>query len=75
MVTLAEQLGLDCTVEGVETTEQHRMLFAIGCPRAQGYLFSRPLPAEKADAAFRRMRMPVSWSSSQLFSESSFSDA
>jgi diguanylate cyclase (GGDEF)-like protein len=74
MVQLADELGLDCTVEGVETVEQHSMLFDIGCPRAQGYLFSRPLPAEQADTAFRSMRMAVSWSNSQLFSASSFAE-
>jgi len=74
MVQLAAEMGLDCAVEGVETVEQHGMLFDIGCPRAQGYLFSRPLPAEQADAAFRSMRMAVSWSNSQLFSASSFAD-
>jgi diguanylate cyclase (GGDEF)-like protein len=75
MVQLAERLGLECTVEGVETTEQHRMLFAIGCPRAQGYLFSRPLPAQQADAAFRRIQTPAVWTNTQLVNDSSSGDA
>jgi diguanylate cyclase (GGDEF)-like protein len=74
MVKLAEQLGLDCTVEGVETAEQHQLLFAIGCPSAQGYLFARPLPAAQAETAFSRLQVQGRWSNSQLFTESCFSD-
>jgi EAL domain-containing protein (putative c-di-GMP-specific phosphodiesterase class I) len=31
--------------EGVETEAQLRVLRALGCESAQGYLFSRPVPA------------------------------
>ncbi len=55
MVRLSIELGLDCVVEGVETLEQYQMLREIGCRRLQGYLFSRPLPADEAEAAARRI--------------------
>ncbi len=72
MVMLARELGLDCVVEGVETLAQHRLLFELGCPRMQGFLFSRPLPAAQADAASRRFTLPAVWSPSELFTESCF---
>ena len=36
-------------LEGVETSEQLTILRALGCELGQGYLLSRPLPAENAE--------------------------
>jgi EAL domain-containing protein (putative c-di-GMP-specific phosphodiesterase class I) len=47
-VELARTLGLDIIAEGVETEEQRQVLRALDCAHAQGYLFSRPEPAERA---------------------------
>jgi len=49
IVHLGRALGLTVTAEGVETKEQHRFLQALGCHQLQGYLFSRPIPAEDVD--------------------------
>ncbi|MGI8549248.1 MAG: EAL domain-containing protein [Dehalococcoidia bacterium] len=46
VVTLADALGLDVTAEGIETEKQLRLLRLLRCPRAQGYYFARPLPAD-----------------------------
>lgn len=45
LVTLAKEFSLDVVAEGVETTAQQHRLLELGCTRAQGYLYSRALPA------------------------------
>jgi EAL domain-containing protein (putative c-di-GMP-specific phosphodiesterase class I) len=46
MVRLAAELGIWAVAEGVETERQAQVLREIGCPYAQGFLFSRPVPAD-----------------------------
>ena len=48
--TLAGNLGLEVIAEGVETLDQLRHLSALGCEYGQGYLFSKPVDAEAAEA-------------------------
>ncbi len=48
VVTLAHGLGLLVTAEGVETEACLDALDEVGCDTAQGYLLSRPLPADDA---------------------------
>ena len=50
IVVMAHKLGLKVIAEGVETEAQRRLLAAAGCDYAQGYLFSRPLPADAFEA-------------------------
>ena len=45
-IDMAHALGLTVVAEGVETREQADRLRALGCDRAQGYLYARPQPAE-----------------------------
>lgn len=53
VLTLADELGLDCVVEGVETIEQLETLSAIGCSIMQGYYFARPMPPSALTALLR----------------------
>ena len=48
VITLAENLGLKVTAEGIETPEQLVQIQALDCHYGQGYYFSAPLSAEGA---------------------------
>ena len=48
IVALSKGLGLTTIAEGVETEQQRQLLRSIGCDLMQGYLVSRPVPAEAA---------------------------
>jgi diguanylate cyclase (GGDEF)-like protein len=49
VVELAHALGLSVVAAGVETDDQLDQLRNLGCDGAQGFLFARPLPEDKAD--------------------------
>jgi diguanylate cyclase (GGDEF)-like protein/PAS domain S-box-containing protein len=54
IVAMAKKLKLEVVAEGVETCEQLAVLADLGCDRYQGFLFSRPVPAEDFAAQFLR---------------------
>jgi diguanylate cyclase (GGDEF)-like protein len=58
-VALAQGLSLAVVAEGVETPEQRDYLRGIGCDIQQGYLYSKPLPAEAIAALLRAGSVPV----------------
>jgi diguanylate cyclase (GGDEF)-like protein len=45
-VDLSHALGLDAVAEGVEDAATLARLTELGCDRAQGYFFARPMPAD-----------------------------
>ncbi|AGL14142.1 bifunctional diguanylate cyclase/phosphodiesterase [Actinoplanes sp. N902-109] len=47
VIHLAQALGLHAVAEGVETGEQAEQLLSLGYLAAQGYLFARPMPADR----------------------------
>ncbi|MGB3285579.1 MULTISPECIES: putative bifunctional diguanylate cyclase/phosphodiesterase [Mycobacteriaceae] len=60
IIALAEAFGLQVVAEGVETSAAALTLMRHGCHRAQGFLFSRPVPGAAAESmlASRWMAMP-----------------
>jgi EAL domain-containing protein (putative c-di-GMP-specific phosphodiesterase class I) len=54
IVSMGAELGMDVIAEGVETEQQLKMLIDLECPRVQGYLLGRPMPAQQAHLALRK---------------------
>jgi EAL domain-containing protein (putative c-di-GMP-specific phosphodiesterase class I) len=53
IIALGQSLGLEVVAEGVETAEAHAFLKERNCARAQGFYFSRPLPADDFERWYR----------------------
>nr|WP_296774157.1 EAL domain-containing protein [Rhodococcus sp. (in: high G+C Gram-positive bacteria)] len=50
VIGLAAAFRLQVVAEGVETREARDVLYRMGCTRAQGFLYSKPVPADEAKA-------------------------
>ena len=50
IIAMAHALGMKVVAEGVETVQQRDLLAAADCDFAQGYLYSRPVPAAEFEA-------------------------
>jgi len=56
IVTLAENLSMNCIVEGVETDQQLDAVNGLGCHYIQGYYFAKPMPV--GDLIFYKTQQP-----------------
>lgn len=56
ITSLGRSLGMTTTAEGVETVEQLHQMKAEGCNEAQGFLFSRPVPATELASTILSLR-------------------
>lgn len=54
VISVGASLHIGVVAEGVETTEQRDFLLANGCHEAQGYLYGRPMPAERLTEMLRQ---------------------
>jgi EAL domain-containing protein (putative c-di-GMP-specific phosphodiesterase class I) len=54
---LGVSFGMTTTAEGVETEEQVRCLNLEGCIEVQGYLYSRPVPADEIGGLLVRLNL------------------
>ena len=52
IIVMAHALKLRVVAEGVETDQQMRQLLSLNCDEMQGFLFSKPVPAEIFEARF-----------------------
>jgi PAS domain S-box-containing protein len=69
VVGLGRSLGLITVAEGVETPEQADMLLWLGCDFGQGFLYSRPVPAEDLPAIVSLKPQPYASCPSELLDE------
>jgi diguanylate cyclase (GGDEF)-like protein len=53
IVDMARALELEVVAEGIETEAQRDLLDGVQCSMGQGYLFARPMPAERFEAFLR----------------------
>lgn len=51
VIRIAEGFGVPLIAEGVENEQVLEKLRSMGCAKAQGYYFSRPLPFDQWPAA------------------------
>jgi diguanylate cyclase (GGDEF)-like protein len=58
VVAMAKGLGMATTAEGVETQEQRDSVQSEGCTEMQGFLFSKPLPADEIEKLYLERRAP-----------------
>ncbi len=53
IIVMAHKLGIKVIAEGVETKAQEALLTEAGCDFAQGYLYSKPVPADQFESFLR----------------------
>lgn len=52
ILSIAQSFGYKVVAEGIETIEQEKLLCNIGCHYLQGFLYSKPIPADEFEQLF-----------------------
>ena len=58
IIAVARSLNLRVIGEGVETLRQMEVLHRLGCSLMQGFLFSRPIPADELERWLQQTVLP-----------------
>ncbi|MBL8328444.1 MAG: EAL domain-containing protein [Rubrivivax sp.] len=58
IIALARSLGLRVVAEGVESLRQMEVLHRLGCSLMQGFLFSKPIPADQVEPWLQQTVLP-----------------
>jgi EAL domain-containing protein (putative c-di-GMP-specific phosphodiesterase class I) len=56
VVAMARALGITTVAEGVETSAQAARLLELDCDAGQGFLYSRPITAERLPGVVRMLK-------------------
>jgi EAL domain-containing protein (putative c-di-GMP-specific phosphodiesterase class I) len=57
IISMARALGMTVVAEGVESEAEWKILKELGCDEIQGFLMSRPLPANRIPQLLRERRL------------------
>ncbi len=57
IINMAQQLDVEVICEGIETEHQLKIIFENGCRCAQGFLFSKPVPAAVCERLMKNLSM------------------
>lgn len=61
VIELCHTIGRDLIAEGVETITDGKLLWHLGCPKIQGYVISKPLPATELIPWLRAWKLDQRW--------------
>jgi diguanylate cyclase (GGDEF)-like protein/PAS domain S-box-containing protein len=59
IIVLGRSLNLDIIAEGVETRGQEKFLASHGCHQAQGYYYSKPIPAKDFEVLLEKQQLRI----------------
>lgn len=57
IIAMAQELGIECIVEGVETPEHVALIKSNHCSLAQGFLFDKPMPGNDFVTRLEQLRL------------------
>jgi diguanylate cyclase (GGDEF)-like protein/PAS domain S-box-containing protein len=61
IISMASAFHLKVLAEGVESTDQGRLLLQLGCENAQGFFIARPMPAEQVPNWLKNWQPDTKW--------------